>query len=323
MSPEFYRKQAQWILVVVAVLGVFGFAFFVQFRQELTLDRVLDVQRAVQDVILAPEAEKPLVSKPPPLRAPILPEPVGEEGNVSVSPAPSPSPTSAPSYAPNKYTLTRAGILARTNAERAENGGLPPLAGDAVLDAIAVGRLEDMFAKQYFAHVAPDDGQAETVAKTVGYEFLALGENLALGNYEGDAGVVTAWMESPGHRANILNDGYTELGIAARKGMYEGHETWLAVQIFARPASDCPAPDKALSAEIDSEKAMLAQQEDTLNAKKAELEAMQPKRGPAYNQKVAEYNELVEQYNALVADIKVDIAAYNAGVSAFNQCVGM
>ena len=315
MEAEFHRRRARNILLGAALAAAVGVFLYWRFSPVLTLEHVLNVQQAVQDVVIAPEPEKP-VSKPPPLRA-----------KVSVPPTPAgvgapTSPSASVGAAPDSSTLTRAGILVRTNAERAENGGLPPLAGDTVLDAIAIGRLEDMFAKQYFAHVAPDGGKAETVAKVVGYEFLALGENLALGNYEGDAGVVTAWMESPGHRANILNDGYTELGIAARKGMFEGHNTWIAVQIFARPASDCPAPDKTLKAEIDGEKDALAQMEAELNAKKSEMEAMHPKRGPAYNQKVDEYNALVEQYNALVTEIKSEVAEYNAEVGAFNACVG-
>ncbi len=321
MEGADHRRRAQRILIVTALVAGAGIFLYWRFASVITLQQVLKVQQVVQDAVVAPEPEKP-ISKPPPLRT-----------KEVTAPAPSPTP-SAPSgtgtpttpsvsvgAASDKYALTRAGILAQTNIARAESGGLPPLKGNAVLDAIAVGRLEDMFAKQYFEHVAPDGGKAETVAKTVGYEFIALGENLALGNYDGDAGVVTAWMESPGHRANILNDGYTELGVAARKGMFEGHNTWLAVQIFARPASDCPAPDKALKAEIDSEQATLQTMEDELNAKKAELETMQPKRGPAYNQKVAEYNALVEQYNALIAEIKGEIAAYNDMVASFNACI--
>lgn len=314
MEATEHRHRARKILLIAAFAAAAGVLLYWRFASVITLERVLNVQRAVQDVVIAPEQEKP-ISKPPPLRAKEVVAPAPSP----TSPAPAPAPTSAPSS--DKYVLTRAGILARTNIERAENGGLSPLAGNAVLDAIAIGRLEDMFAKQYFAHVAPDGGKAETVAKTVGYEFIALGENLALGNYEGDRGVVTAWMESPGHRANILNDGYTELGIAARKGMFEGHDTWLAVQIFARPASDCPAPDKTLKVEIETEQTTLDGMEDELNARKAEMEAMQPKRGPAYNQKVDEYNALVEQYNALIAEIKAGIAEYNAMVSSFNACI--
>ena len=321
MDSGFYRRKAQWTLLVTVLVAAAGAFFYWRYSSVLTLERVLQVQRAVEDAFVAPEPEKP-ISKPPPLRAKEVAAPASALPTPSGVGAPT-SPLASVGAAADKHTLTRAGILAETNIARAENGGLPSLKGSAVLDAIAVGRLEDMFAKQYFAHVASDGGKAETIAKTVGYEFLTLGENLALGNYAGDAGVVTAWMESPGHRANILNDGYTELGIAARKGMFEGEETWIAVQIFARPASDCPAPDKALKAEITSEKETVEQMKAELNARQAELEAMHPKYGPAYEQKIDEYNALVGQYNALVAEIKSEVAQYNAMVSAFNSCVGM
>ena len=300
---DIYRKRAQITLLIIALAVVAGTVFYWRFWSELTIKRALDVQQAVLDAISVAEPEKP-VSTPPPL---VQPKPSGEGG------------LRAP--VPDSSALTRAGILAATNAERAGNG-LPPLSGDPVLDAVAIGRLEDMFAKQYFDHVAPDGGKAEMVAKTSGYDFLALGENLALGIYDGDAGVVTAWMESPGHRANIVNTKYTELGVAARKGMFEGHETWLAVQIFGRPASDCPAPNASKKATIETTQKTLSEMEAGLTAKKNELESTYPKRGPAYNQQVDEDNATVEQYNALLTELKSQITGYNAVVSAYNACIG-
>ncbi len=219
----------------------------------------------------------------------------------------------------SRYVLTRAGDIVDTNAERRANGGMPALKENQTLDTIASRRLGDMFARQYFAHVSPPDtsgatSSAVTIAKDVGYQYLTLGENLALGNFAGDQGVVDAWMHSPGHRANILNIHYTEIGVAVGKGNFKGDTVWIAVQVFGRPASDCPAPDANLKTQIDAEQGQLSQMQNELQAAKAELDSMEPKYGDAYN-------ALVGQYNNLVAQVKSDIAQYNAEVGAFNQCI--
>ena len=219
-------------------------------------------------------------------------------------------------------TLTVAGIIAQTNMQRAANGNLPPLAENPTLDDIATLRIDNMFAGQYFAHVNPGTGEsAITVASSVGYAYLSIGENLALGLYDGDAGVVNAWMNSPGHRANILNVHYTQIGVAVREGMFQGQETWIAVQVFGRPASDCPAPDAAMKANIDTYQGQLSAMVQELTNEKASIEAMQPQSGPAYNQQVETYNALVAQYNALAAELKTAIDDYNAQATAFNQCL--
>lgn len=221
-----------------------------------------------------------------------------------------------------KAKLTSAGVIANTNAQRAANGNLPALVESPTLDDIAVLRLDDMFENQYFAHVDSSTGQsAETVASSVGYQHLALGENLAEGIFAGDAGVVTAWMNSPGHRANILNTHYDQIGVAVREGTFQGKDAWIAVQIFGRPASDCPAPDANLEVTITVAESQLSTMNTQLQSEKADIEATQPQSGSAYNAKVEQYNALAGQYNDLSNQTKTEIAQYNAEVDAFNQCL--
>lgn len=241
---------------------------------------------------------------------------------VATSTNTSPSTQNGGQSATNRYTLTRAGDIADTNAARAANGNLPPLAENTTLDDIAQIRLDDMFAKQYFAHVSPASSSAITVAQAVGYDYISLGENLALGNFDGDQGVVTAWMHSPGHRANILGTQYTEIGVAVGKGIFQGEETWIAVQVFGRPLSDCPLPDASLKAQLDTEEAQVGSSSAQLVAEKTQIEAMQPQSGDAYDQAVADYNTQVNQYNALAAQAKSDVAQYNAEASNYNACIG-
>lgn len=221
--------------------------------------------------------------------------------------------------------LTRDGILQWTNTQRATTASLPSLLGNVQLDTIAQARLKDLFEKQYFEHVSPDGSSANTIAKDIGYSFILIGENLALGDFGSDERVVQAWMDSPGHRANILNTKYSELGVAAQKGTYQGRETWIAVQIFGLPLSTCPQPDQEIKTKIvDSEKAV-AEMKTVLAWKKQGLESIgaptTQSAVEAYNALVNEHNTIVEQMNALIANIKLWVTAYNEQIAIFNDCL--
>ncbi|HUC31548.1 MAG TPA: CAP domain-containing protein [Candidatus Paceibacterota bacterium] len=235
--------------------------------------------------------------------------------------APSPLQQAAKVIPKKANTLTDAGVIVQTNLQRAQNGNLPPLTENPTLDDIATLRIADMFAQQYFAHVGPQGESAITVASSVGYAYLALGENLALGNYAGDAGVVSAWMGSPGHRANILDMHYTQIGVAVREGMFQGAETWIAVQVFGRPASDCPAPDANVETTINLAENQINAMAVQLQSDKIAIDAMDPQSGPDYNTQVENYNDLAAQYNNLAAETKTAITAYDAEVTAFNACL--
>lgn len=230
-----------------------------------------------------------------------------------------PPPLRAPNESPGAQ-LTRSGTIEWTNTER-KNNGLLALRENDSLDEIARLRLQDMFARQYFAHVAPDGTDVTTVTKQVGYDYLAIGENLALGNFADDKDLVEAWMNSPGHRANILNEKYEEIGVAVKQGIFENRSTWLAVQVFGMPSSACPAPDEATAATIEQNKIQIASLEAELNAQRAELQSGNRRR-PDYNAQVTAYNALVNQYNSFIAATQNLVTEYNNEVHAFNLCVG-
>jgi uncharacterized protein YkwD len=216
--------------------------------------------------------------------------------------------------------LTRAGTLSETNKHRIANG-LAPLAANAKLNTAALAKAQDMLKQQYFAHVSPSGVGAADLAKNAGYEYLAIGENLAMGNFKDDKALVQAWMDSPGHRANILNAKYTEIGIAVIKGTYEGQTTWMAVQEFGLPYSACPQPNEQLKSAINSYNSQLEQWSQILQEKKEELENPQNMTRKEYLEKLNIYNELISQYNALVAQTKILINEYNNEVELFNECV--
>lgn len=106
-------------------------------------------------------------------------------------------------------------IVAAMNRERAARG-LRPLRLNDRLSLAANDRIGDMFSKHYFAHVSPDGLQPFVWAQQRGYRYRLIGENLAVG-YRGTA-VVDGWMRSPGHRDNILQRGFDEVGIAIADG---------------------------------------------------------------------------------------------------------
>ncbi len=204
--------------------------------------------------------------------------------------------------------LTIQGVLTNTNQARNINGKLPALKLNDSLNKIADIRLKDMFAKQYFEHFSPQGVGAAEVSREVGYEYILIGENIALGNFADDEMLVKAWMDSPGHRANILNTRFTEIGIAVGKGEFKEKNTWIAVQVFARPSSLCPIIDKDLKTKIDIYQTALV----TI---KSDLEKNQTTMKPN------EYNDLVRKTNNTIAELKNFIATYNDQIKAYNICI--
>ena len=215
--------------------------------------------------------------------------------------------------------LTVNGVISITNRHRSENN-LSPLALNDSLNQSALDKARDMFDKQYFAHDSPDGKGVGDLAEDSGYGFITIGENLAVGNFRNDEALVQGWMDSPGHRANILNNRYQEIGVAVVRGVYQGRNTWMAVQHFGKPLSSCPQVDNALEQRIEDNKNHLDQLQQELEVKKKELDESEPKHGPEYNQKVDQYNALVDQYNSLAQETKAAIDQFNSQVRAFNDC---
>lgn len=126
----------------------------------------------------------------------------------------------------------RALILSRTNALR-RGMGLPPLATDAVLEAVAQRYAERMAKEGFFAHVAPDGSDLKSRLTAEGYRYLAAGENL--GNASGPLAAHFGIEHSPGHRKNLLEPNHRKLGIGIAP-VEDGQ--WLLVEVLASPADD-------------------------------------------------------------------------------------
>jgi len=134
-----------------------------------------------------------------------------------------------------QYSITPDDIIAQTNDQRGKNG-LLALRGNGQLANAAQLKGQDMLAKQYWAHTAPDGKEPWYFINQSGYRYARAGENLAR-DFRDSLSVVNAWMNSPGHRANVLNSNYQDIGVAVVSGPFNGYEAVIVVQMFGQPAS--------------------------------------------------------------------------------------
>lgn len=112
-------------------------------------------------------------------------------------------------------------VIQLTNQERAKNG-LKALTQDWELSRVARYKSVDMRDKNYFSHTSPTYGSPFTMMQNFGISYRAAAENIAAGQTTAQE-VVQAWMNSPGHRANILNGNYTYIGVGYAKGGTQRH----------------------------------------------------------------------------------------------------
>ncbi len=133
---------------------------------------------------------------------------------------------------------TPSGLLASTNNEREQNA-LSDLTLNSTLSQAAQAKANDMITRNYWSHTTPDGKEPWVFINQVGYQYQAAGENLAYG-FSDNASTVTGWMNSPGHRANILNGTYSEVGFGIAHGpnyQNEGEQT-VVVALYAKPSTE-------------------------------------------------------------------------------------
>lgn len=210
-----------------------------------------------------------------------------------------------------------------TNIRRAGEEISPAFSPSGLLNSIARARLNDMFTRQYFDHYAPDGTGVADVATQFGYDYITIGENIALGNVLSEEEMVQLWMDSPPHYENIVSNKYTELGVAVGRGTFGGSETWIGVQIFARPLSECNEPSAVLFAAIETKELQVENLKEEAAGIRATLNAMKPtiQNQSEYNALVDEYNALASEINKVVAVTKKDVERYNNEVRNFNECI--
>ncbi|MEV5548500.1 CAP domain-containing protein [Streptomyces sp. NPDC052309] len=117
---------------------------------------------------------------------------------------------------PAGLARTTADVVGLTNRERTR-AGLRPLAADPRLTAAAQAHSADMVARDFYSHTGPDGSRPWDRAAAVGAPQRTIGENIACGQ-RSPADVVEGWMNSPGHRANILKPEFTHIGVGLAGG---------------------------------------------------------------------------------------------------------
>ncbi|KYD08535.1 CAP domain-containing protein [Heyndrickxia sporothermodurans] len=133
------------------------------------------------------------------------------------STTPTTSTTQKADYSLNAFEKQ---VVDLTNKERAING-LPALKIDTELSKVARTKSNDMAKNKYFDHTSPTYGSPFDMMKKFGISYRSAGENIAMGQRSPEE-VVNAWMNSEGHRANILNKNYTHIGV----GYVENGNYW-------------------------------------------------------------------------------------------------
>jgi len=123
-------------------------------------------------------------------------------------------------------------ILKETNNIRIKNG-FSELKENILLNEAAQDKAKAIFKKQIFEHTI-ENIKFSSWIKNTGYEYYLIGENLAI-DFDTSQGVIKAWMNSESHKKNILNNNFSEIGIASVKGVFKNIETTLVVEIFGAP----------------------------------------------------------------------------------------
>jgi uncharacterized YkwD family protein len=121
-------------------------------------------------------------------------------------------------------------VVRLVNIERSKNG-LQALKENWQLSRVARYKSADMAAKNYFSHTSPTYGSPFRMMESFGIKYSAAGENIAYGQKTPQQ-VMTAWMNSPGHRSNILSPSYTQIGVGYAKNK-SGTAYW--TQMFIKP----------------------------------------------------------------------------------------
>ncbi len=239
-------------------------------------------------------------------------------------------------FAPRE-TLTKEAIIAATNNARATQG-LRALNESSLLNAVAEARARDMLEKQYFDHVSPTGERASDIAQRVGYRYKIIAENIAAGGFLTNQKVVDGWMQSPGHRKNLLSADVQDIGVAIIKGLLKGSDTWVSVQIFGLPslpvAADkhCALPSQQLERDMEAKTAEVKSLNERLSRLKQELDdekysidlerlsaGSDPERNHQLNVKINAYNEKRQWYNQMLADVQGKAAVLKSMIEEHNR----
>ncbi len=241
-------------MIIKATLAICSIMFIAAPMQTFAAES-LDSNQAVKDwlynkygIVISKPSVKPPVSQPPvskpEVKPPVTKPPVTKPEVKPPTSAPEVKPpaTKPPTTTPEvKPPVSQPGndaqleayekkVAELVNKERVA-AGLPPLKVNLKLSQVAEKKAEDMRDKKYFSHNSPTYGSPFDMMKKFGISYKTAGENIAKGQKTPEA-VMKGWMNSSGHRANIMSTGFTEIGIGFVTDS-KGDTHW--VQMFIRP----------------------------------------------------------------------------------------
>jgi hypothetical protein len=202
----------------------------------------------------------------------------------------------------NRLKITPGNIVWYSNYYRSKQG-LAPLIQRKALNNSAQAKNFSMIQYQYFEHTQP--GTTVSFDKFIDeqkYEFLKIGENLAMGDFSTSKEVVDAWMKSPDHKRNIMDTVYTEIGVNVKTGTYQGRQVVFITQHFGKPRKSCPTIDSSLKTIV------------------ADLSKQVTDIGNLISEGKGDYNTLAATYNDTVARMNALAEKYNNQIRAFNAC---
>ena len=170
--------------------------------------------RASRLVIIPPAGRLQPTASPSRSRHPAPRPTMSAPAPTRTAPRPDPPAPSTATPAPSGGVTTQ--VVTLTNAERAKDG-CGPLTVNATLTAVAQAHSQDMATNNYFDHNSQDGRTPFDRMTAAGYRYSTAAENIAAGQRT-PQDVMTAWMNSPGHRANILNCALRQIGVGYATG---------------------------------------------------------------------------------------------------------
>ncbi|GAA2741209.1 hypothetical protein GCM10009868_06490 [Terrabacter aerolatus] len=209
-------------LVLSALLVIGGFAILDAARDL----RLVPPPSPTGSTPVAPTGRVDGVQEPGPVGTPggsTSPSTAASTAASGTASSPSPSLTTRPP-APLRTATTSAPppaeaagqVVDLVNAARSR-AGCAPVSVNPALRSAAQGHSDDMAARDYFSHTSPDGSTFAGRIRSAGYLGGAIAENIAAGQPSAES-VMNAWMASPGHRANILNCAYRDIGVGHASG---------------------------------------------------------------------------------------------------------
>ncbi|MEK7188957.1 MAG: CAP domain-containing protein [Patescibacteria group bacterium] len=174
-------------------------------------------------------------------------------------------------------SVTASDLILLTNQERAKLA-LPELIPNHQLTQAAQAKAEDLLSKAYFSHSTPEGKPFYEWIEEAGYRYLYAGENLAI-DFLDSSDIAAAWMASPTHRANIVNQNYADIGIVALRGEWGDRETTVVVQLFGSLLADAPT---VLGQALENASAGLGLSKDSLATLAADLVLLPSLAGSRY-----------------------------------------